>query len=223
MSTKNSNAGASAKREYQRRRGRLKAQRVERWGPTIGAAVDQFSGEPAGTSSWSKGAAGEAAVAEYLEKRLANSHCVLLHDRSIPGTRRNIDHIVVGPSGVTVVDTKNIKGKVRVVNHGFGSRGRKVLTVAGADRTKMIDGVLDQVARVKHVVDSIGLPLEVPVLGAICWWKADGLPLIGTPEVRGVKVLSPSGTVQLARGPIRIGESRIDEVRVELAARFPMA
>jgi len=31
---------------------------------------------------------------------------VVLHDRAIPGSRANIDHIGIGPTGVWVIDTK---------------------------------------------------------------------------------------------------------------------
>ena len=41
-----------------------------------------------------------------------------LHDRRVPGTRGNIDHIVVGPAGVFVIDAKNYQGKIEVRNRG---------------------------------------------------------------------------------------------------------
>jgi hypothetical protein len=37
----------------------------------------------------------------------------LLHDRRICGSRANIDHLAIGPGGVTVIDAKNYRGKVR--------------------------------------------------------------------------------------------------------------
>jgi hypothetical protein len=36
---------------------------------------------------------------------------VLLHDRRIPGTRANIDHLAVTPTGVYVIDTKKYQGR----------------------------------------------------------------------------------------------------------------
>jgi hypothetical protein len=35
---------------------------------------------------------------------------LVLHDRSVPGTRSNIDHLAVVPSGVWVIDTKHYAG-----------------------------------------------------------------------------------------------------------------
>ena len=57
---------------------------------------------------------GRARVASRLEALLDPAEVVLLHDRRIPRSRANIDHIAVAPSGVTVVDAKAVKGKVRV-------------------------------------------------------------------------------------------------------------
>ena len=58
--------------------------------------------------SWARGAGGEELVARALAK-----HCpdvAVLHDRRIPGSRANIDHIAVAATGVWVIDTKRYKG-----------------------------------------------------------------------------------------------------------------
>ncbi len=54
---------------------------------------------------WRRGAEGEAATAMLLA-RLPRRRYVVLHDRRIPGSRANIDHLVIGPTGVWVIDTK---------------------------------------------------------------------------------------------------------------------
>jgi hypothetical protein len=60
---------------------------------------------------WARGAAGEQATAALL-RRLAPSRWTVLHDLAVPGSRANIDHLVIGPTGVWVVDTKAFRGKV---------------------------------------------------------------------------------------------------------------
>jgi hypothetical protein len=74
------------------------------------------------TQSWGTGAEGEAATAAILAP-FALLGAVILHDRRIPGSRANIDHIFVCPGGVFVIETKSYKGEV-------GERGGQ-LTVAG--------------------------------------------------------------------------------------------
>lgn len=138
----------------------------------------------------------------------------MLHDRLIPGTRANIDHIVVAPGGVWVVDSKRYRGQtpaLRVEGGLFRPRVDR-LVVGGRDRTRLVDGVLGQVAVVREA-----LP-DVPVTGALCFIDA-GRPLIGGAFVtRGVHVVRPK---RLAK---RLGESQgkldVGAVAATLAARF---
>ncbi len=61
---------------------------------------------------WARGAAGEQATAALLA-RLAPSRWTVLHDLAVPGSRANIDHLVIGPTGLWVVDTKAFRGGVK--------------------------------------------------------------------------------------------------------------
>jgi hypothetical protein len=64
--------------------------------------VPAVSGEPQHQQAWARGAEGEVKLARKLERWTAEHGVVLLHDRRMPQGRGNIDHIAVGPSGVTV-------------------------------------------------------------------------------------------------------------------------
>jgi hypothetical protein len=72
-----------------------------------------------------KGWAGEVSVATELS--YLNDQFLLLNDVMLPGSRGNIDHIVIGPTGVFVLETKNYSGKY--VCYGdkwfFQGKGRK--------------------------------------------------------------------------------------------------
>jgi hypothetical protein len=72
---------------------------------------------------WLRGAAGEEATARLLA-RLPARRWVVRHDLRIPGSRANLDHLVIGPSGVWVVDTKTTRAEVRARwgTVRFGSR-----------------------------------------------------------------------------------------------------
>jgi hypothetical protein len=59
-------------------------------------------------ATWSSGAEGEEKVAEYLS--LLDDRYSVIHDVVLPGRIGNIDHIVLGPNGIFVVETKNHKG-----------------------------------------------------------------------------------------------------------------
>ena len=62
-----------------------------------------------GASNTRKGVEGEQAVASELS--YLNDEFLLLNDVMLPGGKGNIDHILVGPTGVFVFETKNYSGK----------------------------------------------------------------------------------------------------------------
>jgi Nuclease-related domain len=61
---------------------------------------------------WLRGAAGEAATAALLD-RLSARRWAVWHDLAIPGSRANVDHLVIGPTGVWVIDSKTTRARVR--------------------------------------------------------------------------------------------------------------
>jgi len=62
-----------------------------------------------GASSTRKGLEGEQSVASELS--YLNNEFLLLNDVMLPGGKGNIDHILLGPTGVFVFETKNYSGK----------------------------------------------------------------------------------------------------------------
>jgi hypothetical protein len=63
-------------------------------------------------TAWQRGAAGERRTAHLLE-RLTGDGYVLFHDLAVPGnTSANVDHLVIGPSGVFIIDSKQWTGSV---------------------------------------------------------------------------------------------------------------
>jgi hypothetical protein len=63
------------------------------------------------TRAWRDGARGERATARLL-RRLTRHGYVVFHDVAIPGTPANADHVVIGPTGVVLVDSKRYTGRV---------------------------------------------------------------------------------------------------------------
>ncbi len=60
------------------------------------------------SQNWVKGAEGERVVSEYLNDLPQDYY--ILNDVTIPGIYGNIDHVVVGPTGIFVIETKNFSG-----------------------------------------------------------------------------------------------------------------
>lgn len=177
--------GASAQREYERRKANDEAKLRAEWGKLGGIAV-ALSDEKQSTRAWSSGAAGEAAVGARLDG-LASESIRVFHDRRIPRSRANIDHIVVTPGGVWVIDTKRYVGPApqKRVEGGVIRPRVELLTVKGRDKTALVDGVLKQVEHVRRVVGA------VPVFGVLCFVDADWGFFPDAFEVNGVRVVWP--------------------------------
>lgn len=96
------------------------------------------------TKPWDAGAVGDKVVADKLSELVPRGWYVL-HDVHWPGRpKANLDHVLVGPGGVVVVNSKNWTGEVRIAS-GVLWQGRFA-------RTQAVEGVLAQCAAVASVV-----------------------------------------------------------------------
>ncbi|MEW6474295.1 MAG: nuclease-related domain-containing protein [Actinomycetota bacterium] len=80
----------------------------------LGPVVSEASTEGA---CWERGAAGEELTARLLAP-LADVGWTVLHDRRVPGSPANIDHLAIGPAGIFVIDTKAWRGELRLLDDG---------------------------------------------------------------------------------------------------------
>lgn len=211
-------AGESARSEYARRKAKDEARVRETWGDgRIGSIAVALTPERQSTAVWAVGAAGEEKVARHLDS-IASDAIRVLHDRRIPRTKANIDHLVVTGQGIWVVDAKRYREKrpsLRVDGGLFRPR-TEVLLVGGRDSTRLVDSVLGQMERVRAAVG------EAPVRGALCFVDADWPLFSGAFSTRGVEVLWPGKLLELLRAR---AETACDVTAIaELLARsFPAA
>ncbi len=217
-----SGAGSSVQREYTRRRAARRARAKARYG-ALGSVLSAIAGDPASVQAWRQGAEGEIATARALAWRLHRSDVVLLHDRRIPGRgRANIDHIAIGPGGVTVIDSKSSRGTVQLGSAGINQRHR-VLLINGRDRTSQLNALERQITRVAAALRRHGVG-DVGVLGALCfpfmrrsWLHAsrarDGL----------ITFDDPAHIAKLANRPGRLLPTDIEQLADTLASAFPPA
>ena len=137
---------------------------------------------PNTTLAWRTGALGEERTAELLRPLEAQGFRVM-HDRLMPRSRANIDHIVVGPPGVFIVETKNYGGKLRV------RRGE--IWVAGRRKTEIVAQAKREAAAVAAVIS------PVPVTPLLCIHRAD----LGwfKQQADGVRIVAPKEMVKVLR------------------------
>jgi hypothetical protein len=63
--------------------------------------------------AWRQGAAGGRRTARLLAP-LERQGWAILHDLALPGSRANLDHLVIGPGGVFVIDSKQYRGRLQL-------------------------------------------------------------------------------------------------------------
>ena len=69
--------------------------------------------------TWRRGGQGERHTARLLD-RLTGDGYVVFHDLAVPGSDANLDHLVIGPTGVFVIDSKQWTGQVYQTTDGLG-------------------------------------------------------------------------------------------------------
>lgn len=92
---------------------------------------------------WERGAQGEEAIARALAD--LPDGWVGLHDLAWPGRQRaNLDHVVVGPGGVFVIDAKNWSGRVEVRDQVLRQNGRQreQSVVSAAEAAIALQGIV---------------------------------------------------------------------------------
>jgi hypothetical protein len=214
-------AGASARREYDRRKRKREA-RIREAHPYLGKLILAASDDPQSTRAWAIGARGEEVLGQRLD-RLSGRGVHVLHDRRIPRTRANIDHIAVCPTGVFVIDAKKYQGRPSLRVEGGLIRPRtEKLIVGSRDCTKLIDGVGKQVNLVRSALEGAGLR-EIPVRGVLCFVHADW-PLIGGHfTVEDIHVSWPKRVSESLLKPGQINDQTAEHIYRTLASAFPAA
>jgi hypothetical protein len=139
--------------------------------------------------NFDRGADGEERTAAALTGLPAGDWTVV-HDVRWPGRQRaNLDHVVVGPGGVFVIDSKQWSGRVVTAGGELRQNGRR--------RTKAVEGAVAQADSLRSVVRDLDPRLVVPVL---C--------LVGQGPVRDrlgeVLVASPETIVQVLTSGERV-------------------
>jgi hypothetical protein len=209
--------GASARREFERRKAK-RAEQTRTKHPKLGGLILALSDDPQSTKAWDTGALGEERLGNRLNE-LASDALRVLHDRRIPGTKANIDHIAVAPTGVYVIDAKKYTGRPQLKIEGGILRPRvEKLLVGSRDCTKLVDGVLKQVEVVRRLVDD-----DLPVHGVLCFIEADWPLIGGSFTTRGVEVLWPKRLYPKLKSDGPLLTQTVAEVHRHLASSLPPA
>ena len=136
----------------------------------------------------------------------------------------NIDHIVVCPSGVFVIDAKKYQGQRHSsrIDSGRIRARTETLIVGSRNGTKLVDGVHKQVTLVRAALDANGLS-AVPVGGMLCFVEADWPLMGGDFMIAGLNVLWPKKVASHIVKPGAVDVDTVERVYHALASSFPPA
>jgi len=88
--------------------------------------------------AWRRGAQGEERVADALSG--LDGRWAVVHDLTIGRRGANLDHLVIGPPGVFVLNTKNLTGTVTIHERSVRQNGHRTAFVPGLVREVTVVG-----------------------------------------------------------------------------------
>jgi nuclease-like protein len=211
-------AGASAHREYERRRSARHDRVKSRLGDMLGGVVLAITDEPQPTRAWERGSIGEQKLGEALA---GLQDIKLLHDRRVPGTRGNIDHIVVAPAGIFVVDAKLYKGTIQIRDVGGFFEVDKRLYVGRRDCSHLAENMGWQIQAVQRALLAEGFQPLPPVTPILCFVDGDWPLLFPPEEFKGVRLEGIRSIKRLLAATPILELEAISRMHHALAKAFP--
>jgi hypothetical protein len=157
--------------------------------------------------AWRRGAVGERRTARLLGQ-LERHGWAVLHDLAVPGSPANLDHLVIGPGGVFVIDSKHYRGRLRLDPTGRLWHGRSPLAPA----LRAVSFEADQAAQVLPDPGVAVVPILAVHGAQVPWGKIviDGVPVVSARRL-------PSMLRQL---PAVLGPERVAVLADQARIRF---
>ena len=139
----------------------------------------------------------------------------------MPGTRGNIDHLVVAPAGIFVVDAKHYEGLIRIRDRGGWFRTDLRLYVGSHDVSHLADNMGWQVEAVRRALVAAAIEPAPPVIPVLCFVDGEW-PLFRAPhEFHGARLEGPHSIVELLTPEAALDEPTIERLARVLATALP--
>lgn len=218
MNTSTAGAGASRIADEQIRK---HSERLLAAYPMLGEHLIANARPTNDMHAWMRGADGERIVGRKLDIAASEGRIVVLHDRRMP-SGGNIDHLVVGPRRICVIDAKHYRNK-RI------TKDNDTLKVDGTSAEYMIDQVRHQRAAVNDALAD--QPKIADNVSAVLAFVAGKLGFSGSITHRGVFCGDLKEAVSFATwrhlvigaDTIKLDQDQRNEIGERLARAFPPA
>jgi hypothetical protein len=215
-------AGASSLRRYEGLHNAREARAKERFGRFSGIYL-RVTGEPQSTRAWAQGSRGEERLGAFLDTLDDDETIIVLHDRRIPRSRANIDHLAVTPNGVFVIDAKNYSGKVQEIDRGGWLSSDPRLYVGRRDCTKLVTDMARQVAAVRQALGEPTMAeFELDVTPVVCFVAAKWSLFPKRLRFDGVWVEGPQSLGRRLAAPGPLSPEHVQTLAKRVAAALPL-
>lgn len=164
---------------------------------------------------WTRDAHAQERVAALIAER-ADDIVRVLHDRRLPGSNLPVDHVAIGQSGVWLIDTHDVAGRIEIASPLIGAPR---VTADGRNETKHVRALQRQVAIATAAVNAVRP--DTRTRGALCF--VDGkLPKLHR-HVNGILISNQTSIIGKLNvdGPLQSHE--IERLANALDEAFPPA
>ena len=139
----------------------------------------------------------------------------------MPKSQANIDHLVIAPAGVFVVDAKNYRGTIAIRNRGWFFRPDHRLYVGRRDCSALAAGLGWQIEAVVAALAAAGVDPLPPVVPVLCFIDGEW-PLFSAPdEYAGVRLEGTGSFRKLIAKPEVLDLPSIERLARLLSAALP--
>lgn len=175
---------------------------------------------PRHVTAWEGRAKEERNLGTYLDE-ISAGRAVVLHGRRLPDSKLSIDHLVIAPNGIWVIDATNYGNRI-------GYRTSDWVRPA-ADRhdgsrreNKLVAGMATRCETVRSLVDSVGTD-AVPVRSAVCFTHSHWPGRDHVENVHEVIVAPPIALGAVLTQDGWVEPDAINEIATRLTAGLPPA
>ncbi|NND74231.1 MAG: NERD domain-containing protein [Ilumatobacter sp.] len=123
---------------------------------------------PLHIAAWDQRATDERNLARYLDEITAG-RAVVLHDRMVPAVRATIDHVVVAPSGIWVIDTNRFGGRIGYRSSDLVHPSAADLQVGPRREAKLVKAMADLCDAIRMTVEPAGDVAASSIRPAVCF------------------------------------------------------
>jgi hypothetical protein len=160
---------------------------------------------------YSGGWAGEKQVSKLLSSRLSDDY-FLLNDLHLAGGGGDIDHIILDPSGVLVLETKNWSGEITCHGDEWQRAGKRNFKGSPSLQVKR------NAARIRHVIDaspslrSLGIAVE----GIVVFTNKHANLKLNNPTVPILKLPVLPNRITSQRAAVALNRRQLEEIAEEI-------